>query len=91
MALVQNQAQRTKEDEEGYGLQLLPQAGSRNIADTLPMFTQATNLAGFEQATIVGIDYVCVHQEKNIPLNHDPIHLSQGAPAVKRHIARQEQ
>lgn len=44
-----------------------PQAGSRDIAETLPMFTQATNLAGYEQATTVDKDYVYVHREKASP------------------------
>lgn len=47
--------------------QTVPQAGSRDVAETLPFLTQATSLAGFEQDSMVGKDYVYVHQEKASP------------------------
>lgn len=67
-AVIQNLAQRTEEDEEGYSLQLgCHRPISRNISETLPMVTEATNLARFEQAITVGKDYLYVHKEKASP------------------------
>lgn len=75
----------SSEDRGGWG-GLWPPAGlhRRLVAGTPPMFTQATNLAGFERATMVSKDYVYVHQEKAFPWMMTPYISSQATHVVRR-------
>lgn len=76
----QSPAERTEKD----GGQAAPETGSRDIAETLPMLTQGTNLAGFAKATTVG---VCSPGE-SMPLNRDPVQLMTGSSCCQK-VTRQ--